>query len=64
MRKTLADARHAIERSKALIAQNEDLRATLAETLELCRHNHVAHELLRQDGDTLRQKTRKLIKVR
>jgi len=62
VRKTLADARHAIERSQALIARNEELRAVLAETLDLCYQNHVVHESLRQNGINARHQAKKLAK--
>jgi len=62
VRKTIADARQALEKSQALIAWAEQLRDTLAETLDLCHRNHVAHEALRQDGSSLRQKAKNLTK--
>jgi len=60
MPKTLDDARQTIQISQALIARNEELRSTLAETLDLYYRNHDEHESLRQDGTTLRQKAKKL----
>ena len=62
MRKTFADPRQAVEKSQALIAWAEQLRDTFAETLDLCHRNHVAHEALRQDGSSLRQKAKDLTK--
>lgn len=60
VRKTIADARQAVEKSQALISWAEQLRDTLAETLDLCRRNHLEHEALRQDGSSLRQKAKNL----
>ncbi len=60
MRKTFADARQAVEKSQALIAWADQLRDTLAETLDLCYRNHLAHEALRQVGMSLRQKAKNL----